>query len=281
MIRLNAEREAGREDDRARHQRDKGVERADTDCFAGKRVALRGVAAEDLHSGNAEAQGEKCLIHGACDDGAKTVFLHALCSRKQIELHTLGCAGKREAVNSQNEDQRKQRKHHALGNALQTVLKTEATDKEACNHDDLRPERHSSGLGKHASKHAAGRRGVHSGMERADEELSEVADHPARDSGVIHHQHHAAEQAEPAVNVPLRALGLQRFISKHSAFFAGASDGKLHRQNRNAHDQQADQIDQHEQTAAIQTGDIRETPDIADADGAACAYEQESQTGTK
>jgi len=41
------------------------------------------------------------------------------------------------------------------------------------------------------------------------------------------------------------------------------------------------QIDQHEQTAAIQTGDIRETPDIADADGAACAYEQESQTGTK
>ena len=67
VIGLDAEGEAGGEDDRACHERDEGVQRADADGLAGRVWLLAHVAAEDLHRGNAEAQGEEGLVHGGGD----------------------------------------------------------------------------------------------------------------------------------------------------------------------------------------------------------------------
>ena len=58
-------------------------------------------------------------------------------------------------------------------------------------------------------------------------------------------------------------------------FAAGAAHGQLHGHNRDAHDDQADEIKQHKVSTAVLAGDIGETPDIADADGAAGTDQQE------
>ena len=208
LIGLNAKGEAGGEDDRARHESDERIERADAHGLAGQGVGLCRVASEDLHRCNAKAQRKERLVHRARNDRAESVLLDALGRRQQIELHALCRAGERQTVNGKDENQTKKRQHHDLGHALQTVLQTEAANEEACDDDNFRPERHLTGLREHGAEYAAGFFGAHSGVERADEEFSKVADHPAGNGSVIHHQHHAAKQAEPAVDVPLRALGL-------------------------------------------------------------------------
>ena len=45
--------------------------------------------------------------------------------------------------------------------------------------------------------------------------------------------------------------------------------------------QQADEIEQDEVAAAVLAGDIGEAPDVADADGAARAHQQEAQPGAE
>ena len=86
---------------------------------------------------------------------AEAVLLRCSSSRRQqIELHALRRAGQRQAVDSQNDNQRQQRQHHDLGDALQTVLQTEAADEEAREHDNFRPERHLAGLRQHGAEYA-------------------------------------------------------------------------------------------------------------------------------
>ena len=86
----------------------------------------------------------------------------------------------------------------------------------------------------------------------------------------------AAEQAEPAVNVPLAALALKIPVRQHRAAFARAAYRKLHREHRHAHYKQADEIDQDEKAAAVLTRHKREAPDIADSDSAARADKQKA-----
>ena len=72
------------------------------DGVAGESVILAHVAAEDLHGGDAEAQGEERLVHGGGDDGAKARLLCSLEIGQQVELHALGGAGQQEAVDRQH-----------------------------------------------------------------------------------------------------------------------------------------------------------------------------------
>ena len=60
-IRRNTEREARREDDEARCERNEGIEPRDTHRFARERVLLVDVAAEDLHRSKADRKREECL----------------------------------------------------------------------------------------------------------------------------------------------------------------------------------------------------------------------------
>ena len=77
------------------------------------------------------------------------------------------------------------------------------------------------------------------------------------------------------MQVPLGAFRLQRFVGFYRAVVPGAAHGQLHGHNRDAHDDQADEIKQHKVSAAVLAGDIGEAPDIADADGAAGTDQQE------
>ena len=69
--------------------------------------------------------------------------------------------------------------------------------------------------------------------------------------------------------MPFAARLLQCLITLHGAFPAGTSYCKLHSEHRKSHCHEEDEIEQYKQTAAVLTCDIRETPDVSDADGTA------------
>ena len=127
-------------------------------------------------------------------------------------------------------------------------------------------------------KNAVHRVGSHSG-EGAGEELIEVAQHPAGNGGIVHHEKIAAGNAEPAVDMPLAALGLQGLIALHRTLAAGAAHGQLHGQHGHTHDHQEQQIEKDKDTAAVGAGHIGKLPDVADTDGAAGAHQNEAQSG--
>ena len=64
---LNTECRAGREDNHARHQCDKGIQNGDGDCFAGQRALLVNIRAKNSQCADTKRQGEECLTH--CSKG--------------------------------------------------------------------------------------------------------------------------------------------------------------------------------------------------------------------
>ena len=118
-------------------------------------------------------------------------------------------------------------------------------------------------------------------VEGAGGELYKVVQHPAGDGGVVHHQHVAAEDGEPAVDMPLAVGLLQGLIAQDCALAAGATNRQLHGQHGKAHNHQENEIQQHKQAAAVLSGHIGEPPDVANADGASGRNHQESQPGLK
>lgn len=240
----------------------------------------RHIAAEDFHGGDAQAQGKEGLVHGGHDHIADADLRGPLKVRYQIEFHALHSAVQGQAVDGQNDDQCQQADHHPLADPLQPLLQTEAAHDEARQHDDYHIERHLAGIGQHIGPDCVYIRGLHA-AEGAGGELEAVTQHPAGDRGVVHHQQAAPDYAQPAVDVPAAALGLQGLVAQHGALAAGTAHRQLHGQNGNPHDDQGDDVEQHEYAAAVDTGDVGEFPHIADADGAAGAYQNESQPGSE
>ena len=62
---------------------------------------------------------------------------------------------------------------------------------------------------------------------------------------------------------------------------ARTADGKLHRQHGDSHDNKADKVKQDEIAAAVLTRYVRKAPDVSDADSAACADKQKSESGAE
>ena len=178
-------------------------------------------------------------------------------------------------MNCQNHNQRQKRQHHPLADALQSLLKAEGAHQKARQHNDHHEDGHLAGIGQHRGEHAVHSIGG-SAVEGADGKLIEIIQHPAGDCGVVHHQKAAANDAEPAVNMPLAALGLQSLVPQYRALAAGTSHGQLHGQYGHSHDHQEQHIEQNKYAAAVFAGHIGELPHIADADGAAGAHQQEA-----
>ena len=181
-------------------------------------------------------------------------------------------------MDRQHYDQAQQAQHHHLGDALQALLQAEGADQEARQYRQDHPEGHFAGVSKHGAEDAVNGIAFQAGKGAASE-LEEVAQHPAGDRGVVHHQQIAAGNAEPAVEMPFAALRLQGFIAQHRAFPAGTAHRQLHGQNGHAHQSQRQQVKQYEHAAAVGAGDVRKFPDISDADGTARADQQEAQPG--
>ena len=83
------------------------------------------------------------------------------------------------------------------------------------------------------------------------------------------------------MDVPLLAGLFQGLIAQDGAAPTGAAHRQLHGQDGDAHDEQADQVEQDKVAAAVLTSNVREAPDVADPDGAACTDQQEAKAGAE
>lgn len=71
---------------------------------------------------------------------------------------------------------------------------------------------------------------------------------------------------------------LQRSESAVRVFAGAASDGHFADHDRHADEKDAEQIDHHESSAAVESGDVGEFPDVAEADGGAGGSEHEAES---
>ena len=179
-------------------------------------------------------------------------------------------------MHNQHKDQYKQCAHHPFADLFQTALQAAPADDKARQRDDDHPENHLDRVREHLAKDACGLLGGQA-VKAAGQEAEEVVDHPAGDGGVVHHQQHTARHAEPAVDMPLTALRLQRLVRGACCAAARPADCQLHRQHRQPHKHQKKQVEQHKDTAAALARDGGKPPDIADADRAAGADKDEAK----
>ena len=74
--------------------------------------------------------------------------------------------------------------------------------------------------------------------------------------------------------MPLAAPGLQRLVGAARRAAARTAHGQLHRQDRQTHEHQKEQVEQHKDAAAVLAG---WGPEVADADSTARADQNEAK----
>ena len=83
------------------------------------------------------------------------------------------------------------------------------------------------------------------------------------------------------MNVPLMTGLFQFLIHSHRTGLRCTAHRELHGHNGQTQHDQTDQVNQHESTAAIGTGQPREFPHVAAADGTTCTEQDKSEAGGK
>src|SRR5699024_8383590 len=106
-----------------------------------------------------------------------------------------------------------------------------------------------------------------------------IVEHPAGNHRVEHHQQIVARHGDDSVEMPFLPRFFQLLTGFHSASAAGSSHGKLHGQNGDSQNDQEEYVEQHKKPSAVLTSDVRKTPDISDADGAAGGDQHKPQPG--
>ena len=183
-------------------------------------------------------------------------------------------------MEGQYDDQCEQCRHHDRCHLLETLLKTEGADQEADQYGHGHAQHHLF-----RSVHQL-RKDLISGfradaIEDAQDELEEVGQHPAGYRRVVHHQKIGTSGRKPAMNMPLTSLRFQCLIGAHGTLMRCPSDGELHREHRDPHDDQKNQIEQYEDTAAVLSDEIRKLPYVSDADGTSGTDQDEADAGLK
>ncbi len=229
-----------------------------------KRVFLINIAAEDGHAADSERQREEGLVHRGDDD--RSVDLGKI--RDQIEGKTFFRAGKRQASARKHEQQDEQRAHHIFRYAFQTVLQIEAQNDKSDQDGNKKIGHIDPRIGDHGNKSEI--------LISAGQELYEIVNDPAGDHGVEGHQCKVADQAEIAERPPFAAFLLQRTVDIKRAGLGGTSHRKFHDHDRQSQHQQADDVHQHEASAAVLSAHPGELPDISAADRAACGQHDEA-----
>ena len=176
-------------------------------------------------------------------------------------------------MDRQDQHQDEQGHHQVFRHPLQAALEVEAQHQEAQDHGDQQIDHVDAAVGDHAHEAQVGA--------LADEELHEVVDHPAGDHAVEGHESHVAQQGQVAVDMPFLAGLLQLLIHPHGAGLGGAAHGKFHHHGRKAQQDQTENVDQDESAPAELPGHPGEFPDVAAADGAAGAQQDEAQAAAQ
>ncbi len=220
------------------------------------------------------------MAHRVEDDFAETVVRNVLKVRDEVIADTRVCAVKEDRVDRQDEHQDKQRDHQVLGDAFDASLDAEIADGEAEQTDEDRPEGQFQRVAQHFAE-PAGDFIRRLADERSGDVLEAVVHHPAGDRGVVHHEEGTADDREPAVPVPFRSFRFEDVVGAGGTSLRAAADGELGGQDRDAEDDQEQKIDEHEDGAAVLPANVRELPDVADADGTSGRDQDVSESGAE
>ena len=96
---------------------------------------------------------------------------------------------------------------------------------------------------------------------------------PSADNRIVGHDQHRHEKGQDAEEFPLR---IHRRIGTDGALLRASSDRDVGGQQREAEGQHQHEIDQQEEPTAVLRCEVRETPEITDADGTAGRRKDES-----
>ena len=276
---LHAKGETGREDDQAGHQGDEGIQAHDPHGLTGQGAVLALVAAEDAHGADAHGQGEESLVHGRIDDREQAGLLQLGGIGRQVEGNARLGAGQGQGADDQGHEDEEQAQHHQLDHALHALLHAHGAHAAAHEHHQGHAHHLGHGVAQGGTEELAHTGGIQAAQGAAGH-VPAVIEHPARDRGVEHHQQVAADKGHLAAPVPLAALGLKDVEGQAHIAAGGTAHGEFHDHGRH-HSEQAEQIDTHEDGATIRAGDVGETPDVPEADGAARRKQQEAQTASQ
>ena len=279
-VHLHAVGEAGRENDQTRGDGNKGIQHRHVDRLAKQSAILAKIASKDRHGANSKAQGKEGLGQSTHDDIAPAYRVRLFEVGEQIELQTFGGTVHEESVDGKHHHDHEKRAHHDLGHLLQALLQAEGADRKAKHHHDAHIDRHGNGIRKHLAKMIPHSRRIQA-RKVALGGGNKVADHPARNRGVEHHENIVARQRKIAVNMPFTALGLQLLIEARGALLCRTSQSKFHGQNGNSHEKQKREIEEHEDRATVLSRHVGELPHVANADGASCAEQNKAETASQ
>lgn len=106
-------------------------------------------------------------------------------------------------------------------------------------------------------------------VECSCERVGEVAQHPAADNGVEHHEQPVAGDHEGGVPVPGFLIGYEFLVQAGGGCLGGPAHGEFHGHDGQAQDHEKEQVKEQEDAASVGACHVGEFPDVADADGTA------------
>ena len=267
-VRLNAEAEAGREDNQAGNNRYEGVQRHDIHCFTSQALLLADVAAEDSERTDAQAQREEGLAHSSEDNLAYAMLHNLIEIRIEIILQTSITAGQHDGVDCQHQHEHEQAGHHRFRDALYAVFYAQIAYAEAGEDNGNHVTGHRHRIAQQCAEDAADALGIQTD-EAAHSHFIEVIQHPAADGGIEHHEDDVAGDGAIFIKMPFRSLRLQHIEGFGSAAHAGTANCELCYHDGQAQQQQKAQIDKHKGSTAVLTCDEGEAPYVSQTDSAA------------
>ena len=261
-VRLNAEAEAGREDNQAGNNRYEGIQRHDIHRFTRQALLLADVTAEDSERADAQAQREEGLAHSSEDNLAHAMLHNLIEIRIEIIFQTSITAGQHNGVDCQHQHEHEQAGHHYFRDALYAVFYAQIAHAEAGEDNGNHVTGHRHRIAQQCAEDAADALGIQAD-EAAHSHFIKVIQHPAADGGVEHHEDDVAGDGAIFIKMPFRSLRLQHIEGFGSAAFAATANGELCYHDGQAQQQQKAQIDKHEGSTTVLTCDEGEAPYVS------------------
>ena len=261
-VRLNAEAEAGREDNQAGNNRHEGIQRHDIHRFTRQALLLADVAAEDSERADAQAQREEGLAHSSEDNLAHAMLQNSIEIRIEIIFQTGVTARQHDGVDCEHQHEHEQAGHHDLRNALYAIFYAQIAHAEAGEDNGNHVTGHRHRIAQQCAEDAAYALGIKADK-AAYSHFIEVIQHPAADGGIEHHEDDVTGDGAIFIKMPFRSLRLQHIEGFGSAAHAGTANGELCYHDRQAQQQQKAQIDKHEGSTAVLTCDEGEAPYVS------------------
>ena len=173
--------------------------------------------------------------------------------------------GQRDGVTGHHDGKHDEYRHHDLGYALDTILDAGENDGKDASGEDDEPE-----FSRHAVRDESAEEGIRRKHFRITGEVfEEVTGDPAANDAIVRQDQHRDDSIDPAACGKEAALP-EMVESSDRALSRPASKCGLRNDHCIAEGDGQQEIGQEEDASAILRGEVRESPDIPEADSAAC-----------